>query len=178
MPRITMGAALLAAALCLSGQVQAQDWKANAARMDAEAKAFDKRQSFTMTDACTAEYAHVSPNRKDLSRAKLNLRHVNGESVENGAGSYTVDFNFSRVNFDCHRGQGQPSCTSDRYTFGHVPVKPGSEPTFCKLFIAAVASCQGVASFTPSKRGCHLEAWEKDFIKNGPPKKERIPSPF
>lgn len=171
-----LGGAVILMAVSLPSS--AQDWKANAARMDAEAKAFDPRQSFAMPDACTAEYVYVSPNRKDVSHAKLNLKLVNGDSVENGAGSYTIPFNYSNVGFDCQRGGGQPNCTTDRYSFGHVPVKPGSEPAFCKLFIAAVATCQGVAGFKPSKRGCEMLDWEKDFVRNGPPKKERTRSPF
>jgi hypothetical protein len=163
---------------CHVGPAAADDWKANAARMDAEAKAFDQRQYFRMEDACTAEFSYVSPNRKDRNTMRVDLKLVDGESIENGADNYTVPFNFSRVGFDCHRGAGRPNCTNGRYTFGHVPVKPGSEPAFCKMFIQAVATCQGVASFKPSKRGCQLLDWEKDFIKNGPPKKERIPSPF
>jgi hypothetical protein len=161
-------AVALTAILGMPAIAVAGDWKADASRIDAEMKSFDKRQGFKMEDACTAQYVQVSPNRKDVSYRKVDLKGINGESIENGAGgSYTEQFNFSSVNFDCHRGPGTKNCTDDRYTFGILPVKPGSEPAMCKHLLSVIATCQNVASFKPSKRGCDLLQWEKDFIKGG-----------
>lgn len=172
---LALVAGLIALGAC---PASAGDYKEDAAKLDALAKRFDPRQTYAMPDACTAEYDQVSPNRKQVSRVRLNLKLVNGDTVENGAGMYTEQFGFSHLSFDCHRGGGQPNCTSGNYSFDTLPMKPGTEPEACKVFLSILATCQGVAGFKPSKRGCHMLDWEKELVEKGPAPKPKRVSPF